>query len=253
MSSHSGKTGGVLSWNAARFFSSAITFFFPQFCILCNRPRSSPNKWLCKNCLSALRENNTNRNACPRCAQNRSLKACACDIVWDYPFEACFSLFDYDDLIQKAAYQFKYEGFCDFAAFLGAEYADLIPNAFLADVDAVVPVPLHFSRKYMRGYNQAEYLALGVVRGLCLKTGFYPQALLRRKFTRTQTKLNKEQRMANLENAFKLRPGFEMVLREKIILLVDDIVTTGATTSQCTEILLKTGVKAVKVLSLARD
>ncbi|MFP4417955.1 MAG: ComF family protein [Chitinispirillaceae bacterium] len=247
------KTGGVSIRRAARFLSPIHSFIFPPLCLLCNEPRSGKNKWLCESCMKSLYDKLAGRHACPKCGQNLHTKSCTCEIVWDHPFDCCYSLFDFDDLIKNAAHQFKYKGFRDFAFFLGQTFADSIPAGLFDDVELIVPVPLHFVRKMKRGYNQAEFFARGIHTGISHEASMFPNALYRKKNTRTQTKLDKEERQKNLQNAFGVKEKYKQRLTGRGVLLVDDIVTTGATTGECTEALLEAGARLVKVLSFARD
>lgn len=114
--------------------------------------------------------------------------------------------------------------------------------------DVIVPVPLHPRRQAEREFNQAERLArrLGGATGLPVN-----RRLLRRtRFTRSQTQLDRHQRVRNVQGAFALRPGADPAgLR---IVLVDDVLTTGATTNACARVLRRAGARAVCVWTLAR-
>ncbi len=121
---------------------------------------------------------------------------------------------------------------------------------FSGDVyDAVVPVPLHPVKRRERGYNQSALLAAGLSRrlGLPLMGG---RTLLRLRPTPSQTRLTARQRLTNVKGAFgTLRPA---AWTGKRVLLVDDVMTTGATVSACAEVLLNAGAVAVDVLTVAR-
>jgi ComF family protein len=114
--------------------------------------------------------------------------------------------------------------------------------------DALAPVPIHSVRKRERGYNQAEEIAREAAGHLRLPV--LAHALSRTRATVSQTKLNREQRARNLENAF--RCADPALVRGKRILLVDDVYTTGATVARCAELLLEAGALGVGVLALAK-
>jgi ComF family protein len=114
--------------------------------------------------------------------------------------------------------------------------------------DALAPVPIHAARKRERGYNQAEEIAREAARHLLLPV--LAHALSRTRATVSQTKLNREQRARNLENAFRCADPASV--RGKRILLVDDVYTTGATVARCAELLLEAGALSVGVLALAK-
>ncbi|HUI91680.1 MAG TPA: ComF family protein [Chitinivibrionales bacterium] len=231
---------------------NAAGLVFPGLCIVCRNPCSDKNHWLCARCASHLVQNHERRDACPLCGQNRRARPCACEYAWDFPFERIYSLFDYDDTVKELSHAFKYGGFKRLAFDIGKIYGELIPRDFFNGTDIAVPVPLHFLRKLRRGYNQAEYFCRGVLASSAGHPVLCIQALTRRKATRTQTALSKEQRSRNLAAAFQVPPGKARLIKGKTIALVDDVVTTGATTAQCAAILLDAGAKAVRVLSLAR-
>jgi len=119
-------------------------------------------------------------------------------------------------------------------------------------VDAVVPVPLHPLRHLKRGYNQADYFARGILfnNGTC---DYFPDVLKRKRWTKTQTKLSRERRHNNMEGAFCVPLSQRVRVRDKTVVVVDDVVTTGATVSACAQALLDAGTAKVRVLSLARD
>ena len=120
----------------------------------------------------------------------------------------------------------------------------------LTDQSILVPVPLHWMRLLRRRYNQAALLshALADISGCeC-----WPDILHRRKNTVTQGHLNAKQRHENVKNAFMLNPKYPDRVRDRHIVLIDDVHTTGATLEECTEVLLKAGAQRVDVLTLAR-
>jgi ComF family protein len=232
---------------------NAAGFLFPSLCIVCRNPRSFANAWLCDRCASRLLHNHENRDACPLCGQDRRTHPCACEYAWDFPFEKIYSLFDFDDTVKELSHAFKYGGFKRLAFDIGKTYGRLVPRDFLDGMEIAVPVPLHILRKLKRGYNQAEYFGRGILASGCGRLILCTQALKRRKATRTQTALSKEQRTKNLASAFLVPPARAHLVKGKNVVLVDDIVTTGATTGQCATALLDAGAKSVRVLSLARD
>jgi len=122
----------------------------------------------------------------------------------------------------------------------------------LRSADYIVPVPLHWLRKYKRGYNQAEWFARGII-GDRNKPVLITSGLYRKRKTRTQVKLDKAERQKNVQGAFGITNSLKQIIKGKDILLVDDVITTGATTAACAETLLEGGCKKVRVLSLARD
>jgi predicted amidophosphoribosyltransferase len=187
-------------------------------------------------------------------------------------------VYDYDDTLKSVARHIKYKGKRRLAYHIGTIAAPLVPADFLDGADMVIPVPLHKARLRRRGYNQSEYLAKGVLAGLkCLggddvigddntindnildndnppeNLPLRTDLLKRIKNTVTQTKLDREGRQENLKDAFAANPTKLIELKDKRIILVDDILTTGATTEACAEELLRAGCASVRVLSLGHD
>jgi ComF family protein len=232
---------------------NAEGFLFPNLCVVCRNTCLEKSRWLCGQCASLLKQNHEGRDACPLCSQNRRAHPCACEYAWDFPFEKIFSLFDFDDTVKELAHAFKYGGFKRLAFDLGKTYAGFVPRDFLDGMEIIAPVPLHFLRALKRGYNQAEYFARGIAASGAGQCTLCTEALARRKATRTQTALSKEQRTKNLASAFCVPPKKAHFIKNKNVILVDDIVTTGATTGQCATALLDAGARRVRVLSFARD
>jgi ComF family protein len=239
------------------FTDNCTGFLFPKICIKCKRKTTGPGiaAWLCTSCLLALCENHDARtdHACPLCSQNLRTKACTCHMEWDMPYEKMYSLFDFDDTLKAIVHEFKYNGFKRLAFVIGKTYAPLMPPSFLDGIDMVTSVPLHFFRRIKRGYNQADFFAKGVIAGSGLNLKFHRDILSRKRATKTQTTLSRKDRKKNMAGAFALSAGKKDLVKGKSLVLVDDVVTTGATTAQCALALLEAGAKKVRVLSLARD
>jgi ComF family protein len=136
----------------------------------------------------------------------------------------------------------KYQGRRSVARPLGALLA-ATGDAVLRGADAVVPVPLHVLRQYSRGFNQAAELAEGV--GLPVL-----HALRRTRRTVTQTDLPEAQRHANVRDAFAVRR--RVSVRGLVLVVIDDVSTTGATLDACARALLDAGAKEVRALTAAR-
>lgn len=234
-------------------WSQFLSFTWPVLCLLCDNPTTRRTPWLCTNCLEQLERNAAQRLPCARCGVNHATTECTCDLVWDHPFSRIVSLLDYDEQTAACMRHIKYHGRRSLARFLAAHLAPALPAGFFDEAAALVPVPLHPLRRLRRGYNQAEVIAAGV---LCAATTPPPvrtDILKRRRNTATQTRLDRDQRRHNLRGAFALTPAGRSWIRDRIVILVDDVVTTGATSASCSEPLLAAGAREVRVLSLARD
>lgn len=136
---------------------------------------------------------------------------------------------DYQAIPKALKYQANLPAGQFFARMLGERLA---ASPAWADVDLVVPVPLHWTRRWQRGYNQAEVIARELA--ACLGARCAPDMLRRPGRTRTQTRLDAEDRLRNVSSAFQLRRA----LPARHLLLVDDTLTTGATLCACRDVLL---------------
>jgi ComF family protein len=149
------------------------------------------------------------------------------------------------DLVQGL----KYRDRTDLARWMG-KWMVRAGFELLPDTELVIPVPLHRGRYFRRRFNQSAELA----RALAKLSGhpFRPEALIRRKATRQQVGLDREAREANVRAAFAVPRPARLAIEGRRILLVDDVLTTGATVASATKALLKGGASAVDVLTFAR-
>lgn len=142
----------------------------------------------------------------------------------------------------------KYYGKHDVGIDMGKLMADeLMPSGFFEGIDLLVPLPLERKRQRARGYNQSEMLA----KGISITTGipYSNKAVKRTTFNKSQTKLNKWERMENVSNCFLLsKPE---LLKGKHILLIDDVLTTGSTLLSCAEVLTQAEDIKISILTLA--
>ena len=151
----------------------------------------------------------------------------------------------YDGALREIVHALKYEGRRSLAQPL-AELMRIRGADMLTGADWAVPVPLHPSRRRERGFNQAADLASHLGVPVC-------PALRRHRATRTQTELPAARRHANVRGAFAVAPGSARgYLEASIVVLVDDVSTTGATLDECARVLKEAGVKEVRALTAAR-
>ena len=150
----------------------------------------------------------------------------------------------YEGRLRDILHALKYRGRRSVAKPLGQLMAATAPH-IVAGADFAVPVPLHFMRRYRRGFNQAEELAKFVPIPLL-------PALRRTRWTATQTDLAEAQRHKNVRNAFAVRRRARRVVRGATIVLVDDVSTTGATLEACALALRAAGAREVRALTAAR-
>jgi ComF family protein len=235
---------------------AALSFFYPQCCQICGQHRATPKEgYVCESCRARpdgvrfVRPPLCDRCGFPYQGEITGTFACANCVDLDLHFSRARAAVVATDLVLDVIHRYKYRRSMWFEEFL----ADLLVSQALPELkqdrwDWVVPVPLHPVKRREREFNQAERLAarLGAAAGLPLNTG-----LLRRvEATQTQTMLNRHERVANVRNAFA--PTQKCCLNGERLVLVDDVLTTGATTNACARVLQKAGAGEVCVWTVAR-
>ncbi len=134
------------------------------------------------------------------------------------------------ELLQQLIHQLKYDDRPEIGQELGKLYASMLKeDEFWLTIDYIIPVPLHPQKRHQRGYNQAAEWAKGLSDGLNIP--FTEQYLIRTNYTETQTKKSRMDRFANVEHAFAVKHSKD--IEGKHLLLVDDVLTTGATLEAC--------------------
>ncbi|MBO4331100.1 MAG: ComF family protein [Oscillospiraceae bacterium] len=184
---------------------------------------------------------------CAQCAQDLPYTGSRADDGSNF-YTRCVSALYYTGQVRKAVLAFKFHGKASYAECFGRLTADGIRKKTEGSFDALTWVPLSRPRLRKRGYSQARLLAEVVGREL----GYTPQRLLDKPGNiRPQSKIHDgSQRRANVAGAYKVHPGAE--LTGKRILLIDDIVTTGATLAECSKIMLLAGAEEVVCAVLCR-
>lgn len=161
---------------------------------------------------------------------------------------AAFSYYNKGSRIRNLIHNMKYKGIREIGYEMGKIYGtSLKASGFMNDIDVIIPVPLHPSKKRMRGFNQSESISMGIGEAAILPVEI--QSLIRVTVSATQTKRSRYERWTNVEGIFRVvNPG---TITGKHILLVDDVITTGSTIEACTNELLKIGNVKVSVVALA--
>lgn len=155
----------------------------------------------------------------------------------------------YSEVVRELIHLLKYGDRLDLVGALACWMARA-GGELLADADALVPVPLHWSRLWQRRFNQSSALARGIAEQHRIPVADH--LLVRARATRPQFGLPRSERAQNVQGAFKVPPSVRGEARGKKLVLVDDILTTGATADACTKALLRAGASRVDVLVLAR-
>ena len=228
-----------------------LNLIFPRNCLLCRHGLKNTSDILCLRCRSAVELNKP--PFCQRCSRPlaavREDNLCRQCRTTEYSFDSAFAAVIYNDCMQRLIHLFKYhnKGYLkNFFVFLMAQAAENYHFCF-QKYDLLIPVPLSRARLRERGYNQSQLLAqdLSHRHGVRMSR----QNLVRIRHTPNQALLRKKERWTNIRGALRIKNSAE--LKGKTILLLDDLLTTGATASEAARVLKKAGAASVDVLSLA--
>lgn len=211
---------------------------FPKICPGCKRPLLKYEESICLHCISILPERLT--------LKTEELKQRFYGRIKIEEANA-YLLFKRKGLTQKLLHALKYNGNQELGLELGLLFGKRCKELdFFKTVDIIVPIPLHKSKLRFRGFNQSALIAQGLATslGVVLDT----QSLIRKIKTTTQTKKNRMERWNNVDQTFSVNTTN---LEEKHILLVDDVITTGATLESCGQTILEAGAEKISIATLA--
>ena len=215
---------------------------FPKICAVCGNTLNYHEQHFCLHCYADMPLThfwNVVENPAERVFWGR------CKV------ERVYSLFYYTNNWRNPVHQLKYKGNTPIGLYLGEMLGSriLLPDSF----DYIVPLPLHWRKQMKRGYNQAETIARGLQKGLALPDeAVLPNLLRRRTFTGTQTARDRMERWHNVKDAFGPNPRCRRIPPAgSHILLVDDVLTTGASLEACASILVEHYGYKVSIATLA--
>ena len=238
---------------ARRFSAGALDLLFPRICPVCRSASDREGRHLCSRCLAAIDLHSG--AVCSRCGampEGAVGRDYLCSDCRDAPpaFDIARSAAHFSGPAREMILSFKYGG----ATWLRDDLADLLEGCVRARfdseaIDAIVPVPLHPARLRKRAYNQAALLA----EALAARIGadYRPEILRRDRATATQTRLGAARRKLNVRGAFSAaHPEWAA---GRTVLVVDDVMTTGATLDECARVLKFAGAVRVWCATVARD
>lgn len=222
-------------------FSNILHLIYPKLCAGCGSDLVTGDQLICLTCMSGLPVTNFLTHP-----DNPVEK-----IFWGrLKLEAASShmYFTKGSVMQNLLHQFKYRGNRDVGIYFGKMIGEgFMKSERFRDVEALVPLPLYFKKEKKRGYNQAAVICEGMAEVMNLP--LLENVIVRRRKTETQTQMNRMERWDNIEGKFELVK--RSLIKNKHLLLVDDVITTGATLEACGAELLKGEGVRLSIASLA--
>lgn len=229
-------TNKITTWT-----SDLMGLFFPERCNLCGKMLRQQEEILCTTCLYKLARTNF----------QKSLKNPVMDIFnGRLPLVSAtsFLFFSKGGGTQQLIHKLKYKGKKEIGGYLGKLLGSELNNSILFNLaDAIVPVPLHPQKEHKRGYNQSLIISDGMASRM--HAHVFRDLLYRKTYTSSQTKKSRYERWENVKDTFEIKKGKR--LEGKHIILVDDVITTGATLEACGSKLLEIPGIRLSIASLA--
>ncbi|PKQ63580.1 hypothetical protein BZG02_09435 [Labilibaculum filiforme] len=225
----------------ATFLNDFLNLFYPRLCEACSNYLFKNEDTICTKCLFDLPKTDFHLN------KNNPVSI----LFWgrvNISYAASYYTFSKGSQFQKLIHKLKYHNKKEIGIALGRHFGESLKKSeFFKDIDVIIPVPLHTKKEKIRGYNQAEMVAIGL--GTAMQKPIAIKNLVRLIHTESQTKKNKLERWQNVDNIFDLLEPSSLI--NKHILLVDDVVTTGSTLEACAHALLKAEGAKVSIATLA--
>jgi competence protein ComFC len=230
-----------------------LDFVYPQHCAICKKYLRREEKDICEVCWNSLVV--LTDPFCPYCksfVEEEKTECSFCKFAGefseDHKISLVRSLGRFDDYYRELVHRFKYGKKIPLGKRLGQRLGETInDDSIFSKSDFLIPVPLHKSRYRERGFNQSEIIAEEISKATGLP--FLKDMLKRKKNTKDQTNLSPQQREENVRGAFVVTEP-EMINGKKII-LVDDVITTGATLSECARMLKQAGAEKILGMTIA--
>lgn len=218
-----------------------LELIFPRVCMVCGQKLIQSEQHICLPCFFHMPRTNFHLQ------QENPMEQLFYGRV---PIEVATSYFEFrkGSDYQKILHQLKYKGLKEVGEYLGERFAsELGENTILSNADIICPVPLHPKKQKKRGYNQSFHIAVGLSKHL--KMPINCTNLKRVIYSKTQTRKSRFERWQNVEGIFEISNPNDF--DGKHIILVDDVVTTGATLEACAQAILKVCDAKISILTLA--
>ena len=241
----------MIALHTSELFQAAISLLYPATCTTCGK-NVRAGEYLCDACEAKIVR--IVPPFCETCSEPfegsmTSAFTCANCAHRTIYFDAAVAAYRGRGIVREIIHEFKYARQIHLRHLVAHWLRAALDDERLRDIsfDLIVPVPLHPARQRERGFNQAGLLA----ESLSAETSMPSTPVLERiRYTTTQTALDRSERMENLHNAFRLRKNADV--RGLRVLLIDDVLTTGSTLSECARVLKRAGAISVHAATAAR-
>ena len=217
-----------------------INLLFPQWCAGCMGTLVSGEQNVCTMCRSDLRISSTYKER-PNGIVSK--------FYGKIPVEHAFTMFQFTKrgVIQNLLHRIKYGGYYDIGVWLGNLLGtEIKAEPWISDLNMIVPIPLHKRKLQLRGYNQSEAFARGLSEAIQIPV---EEVIVKKQHTQSQTRKSRMERWINVSEIFELSE--EKKIEGKNVLLVDDVITSGATLEAAGEVLIRGGVSKIYIATIA--
>lgn len=213
------------------FINSALDYFFPPICGMCGEINEN---YICNNCYENIKK----------------IKKCVINEYNNRNFSKHLYIFKYEGIIRNKIIEYKFED----KGYLYKMFAKIILSDkktcnFIKKYDVIIPVPISKKRKKKRGYNQSELVANELAQKL--NQNIWADIIIKKKDNKPQSELNKLERIKNVEDVYEINKPIEV--KNKKVLLLDDIYTTGNTVNEIARKLKQNQIREIGVITLAKD
>ena len=213
------------------FINSALDYFFPPICGMCGEINEN---YICNNCYENIKK----------------IKKCVINEYNNRNFSKHLYIFRYEGIIRNKIIEYKFED----KGYLYKMFAKIILSDkktcnFIKKYDVIIPVPISKKRKKKRGYNQSELVANELAQKL--NQDIWTDIIIKKKDNKPQSELNKLERIKNVEDIYEINKPIEV--KNKKVLLLDDINTTGSTVNEIARKLKQNQTQEIGVITLAKD
>lgn len=221
--------------------NSLLQLFFPNLCASCNKNLFRGEDTICNVCLNDLPKTDFHHfivNPVSKIFEGRVRLKTATSLFY----------FNKGGKVQNLMHKLKYKNRPEIGVFLGEIYANsLLESPFYENIDVILPIPIHWKKRKIRGYNQAASFAFGLNK--IYKADYSDEYLIKNEFTESQIRKSRYERFENSKEKYQVLAPEK--IKDKNILLVDDVITSGSTIESCAQELIHHQAKSIVVASIA--